>query len=438
VLNDAVAIALFSTLQLHLNEENPRLFSAAVLGHFFLISVFSLILGLVAGAFLSMVFRRARYLARFPETELVTMCLGAYLTFALAQLLGLSGIVALFFYGAVLSQYNWYNLSEQSKVATHVTFGMLAKLAESCVCLILGAVAALSLGRFHWHFGLVVYTSIVVVVARGAHIFPLTYLINLWRERDGVKLIGKNMSIVMWISGLRGAIAFALSLRLPCSTSILIHRGQPDCKNSDLLVTTTISIVMLTTLVVGTAMEKLMTFFGVIEATENDSPSRSRSASEIMAAASGNSASALSVPLACHELASQASTETPYSSLGDLSGTSTPTLQQQEGRGGSQSLWTLRFNARGHLSQAFARFDLSVLQPALGGPCRLAQRSPSGLQSVELPSLQGSFVPATPLGSTPHAPSPVVESLPLQSPLPPEVEEDEEPPPDWSRAVVFS
>jgi len=30
----------------------------------------------------------------------------------------------------------------------------------------------------------------------------------------------------------------------------------------------------------------------------------------------------------------------------------------------------LRFHSRGHLYQAFARFDLEVLQPTFGGPCR--------------------------------------------------------------------
>ncbi|CAK9049937.1 unnamed protein product [Durusdinium trenchii] len=31
---------------------------------------------------------------------------------------------------------------------------------------------------------------------------------------------------------------------------------------------------------------------------------------------------------------------------------------------------SLRFHSRGHLYQAFARFDLEVLQPTFGGPCR--------------------------------------------------------------------
>merc|ERR550532_1818353 len=91
VLNDAVAIALFSTLTGHLNEESPQLFSFSVLGHFFTISIFSLVLGLAAGAFLSWCYCRAQYMSNFPSTEVATMCLGAYLTFAVAQLLGLSG-----------------------------------------------------------------------------------------------------------------------------------------------------------------------------------------------------------------------------------------------------------------------------------------------------------------------------------------------------------
>lgn len=422
VLNDAVAIALFSTLTMHLNEESPRLFSFAVMGHFFAIGIFSLILGLVAGAFLSWCFCRARFLSQFPNTEIGTMCLGAYLTFAVAQLLGLSGIVSLFFFGAVLSQYNWYNLSDQSKVASHVTFGTLAKLAESCVFLYLGVVAALSIGRFRWHFGLVVYTGIVITVARAAHIFPLSYLCNMWRRREGK--IGKNVSVVMWISGLRGAIAFALSLRLPCTTGFEVKRGQPDCQNTDLLVTTTISIVMVTTLIVGTAMEKLMFFFGVIELAESDSMSVARSASDIM---SMSNTTALSVPLASKEPPSPSpSVGSTRASAGEVSSISSGALPADEGAGatgmrsggGARSLWALRFNARGELYQAFARFDLNILQPVLGGPCRGRHEYVREEQSMELPTFQ------VPMAGVPPAEE-------AECAL---VDED---PPAWSRAAIF-
>ncbi|CAJ1364450.1 unnamed protein product [Effrenium voratum] len=220
VLNDAVAIVLFSTLTHHLHEEEPRLISASILGHFGLVLVGSVLVGVAAGAMLSWCFCTCKDLTRFPDYEIAGMFLGAYLTFALTQLISLSGITALFCFGVVLAHYNWYNLSEQSKVASKVIFGTMAKLAEAGVFVYLGVVAALSIGRFHWHAGCVIFALIAITVARAAHVFPLSTLLNSCRRS---RKITNNMSVVMWVSGLRGAIAFALSLRVPCEGQVPIN-----------------------------------------------------------------------------------------------------------------------------------------------------------------------------------------------------------------------
>ncbi|CAE8653584.1 unnamed protein product, partial [Polarella glacialis] len=62
VLNDAVAIVLFTTLSHHLDEEEPRLISASIMGHFCLVSLGSLAIGLAAGAVLSWVFCQSQQL----------------------------------------------------------------------------------------------------------------------------------------------------------------------------------------------------------------------------------------------------------------------------------------------------------------------------------------------------------------------------------------
>jgi len=422
VLNDAVAIVLFSTLSHHMNEEEPQLVSLSILGHFFLVSVGSVAVGLAAGALCSWCFCRSQFFKTFPDYEISVILLGAYLTFAFSQLLGLSGIVSLFFFGVVLAQYNWYNLSEPSKVASKVTFGTLSKLAEACVFIYMGVVAALSLGRFHWHLGLILYTMIVIVVARAAHIFPLTALLNLGRDRK----IDQNMSLVMWISGLRGAIAFALSLRVPCVSGKPIRHGTADCRNSDLLVTTTISIVMLTTLVVGTAMERVMIQLGAIELVPSGglecqltSLSREDSLTEPLA-----NRGLLSEEAARQGSAAAASPPGSRSSGDGLDGAHAP---PERGGGpepsvarssSARALWALRYNARGQLYQAFARFDLDVLQPALGGPCRArAGQVHAGEEAVKLPSLH-SFSEQPGMARPFTAPS-------------------EEDPPAWSRSVIF-
>eukprot|EP00928_Gymnodinium_smaydae_P050298 TRINITY_DN3386_c0_g1_i3.p1 TRINITY_DN3386_c0_g1~~TRINITY_DN3386_c0_g1_i3.p1 ORF type:complete len:683 (-),score=127.96 TRINITY_DN3386_c0_g1_i3:242-2209(-) len=424
VLNDAVAIVLFSTLSHHAEES---VFSVAILWHFCLVSLGSLVMGLAAGALCSWCFCQTM-LRRFPDYEISAMCLGAYLTFALSQLMGLSGIVALFFFGVVLAHYNWHNLSEPSKVASKVTFGTLAKLAESCVFLYLGIVAALSLGRFHWHLSLVVYATLLILVARAAHVFPLSVFLNLGRTRGK---ISKNMSIMIWASGLRGAIAFALALRIPCASGRFDRRGSDECRNSDLLVTTTISIVLLTTVVMGTSMERMATALEVVRPVE---PIGGGSLDMLLSTPNHSGCSQeLSEPLAVQERHASAD-----DGGGPVDASSSSSRLGDSGRGAASSshggsggtTWSSRLAGRGYLYQAFARLDRGVLQPVLGGPSSRAVAGSSGAagargggggegETMELSRLQGF---AEQPGWSRHQ-------------VPPPPTDDEAP--AWSRSFVF-
>ena len=57
-------------------------------------------------------------LRKYPHKEVVVLFLFAYSGYAVAEAITMSGIMSLFFTGIVLSHYNWYNLSDASKVAT--------------------------------------------------------------------------------------------------------------------------------------------------------------------------------------------------------------------------------------------------------------------------------------------------------------------------------
>jgi sodium/hydrogen exchanger 8 len=402
VLNDAVALVLFITLSHHLDaDEVPELISFTILGHFFLVLLGSILIGIGAGALCSWCFSKSRSLSRFPDCEISAILLGAYLTYTFTQLMGLSGIVALFFFGIVLSHYNWYNLSESSKVASKVAFGTLAKLAEACVFIYLGVVAALSLGRFHWNIGLVLFALLTIITARAMHIFPIAAVLNnCGRER---KITG-NMTIVMWASGLRGAIAFAMSLRIPCAAEGL-RRGSAECRNSDLFVTTTISIVVVTTLAIGSSMEAIATMLGVIE------PIDQASLAEPLAGSGASDGCLSSVPPGADVmLTSMRSTRSASQGFMPLPSITPPGHGSPGGHappehgggpeppsrvpsmyGIARSLYTQRFAARGQVYQAFARFDLNVLQPTFGGPCRLRLGAASirEVGDYDMPSLPG-------------------------------------------------
>jgi sodium/hydrogen exchanger 8 len=261
VLNDAVAIVLFTSVEHNIDQDQPALLTMDVLGHFVLVSFGSFGFGFVAGIIVSWSYRQADYLKLFPHYEIAIMCLTAYLTFALSQFCGLSGIVSLFFYGIVLARYNSDNLSDRSKMASKVAFRTLAMMSEACVFVYLGVVVALALNRFHWNLLLVFASMWLCVLGRAVHIFPISTALNCQRS----KKISLNMQLMLWFSGLRGAIAFALSLRIPCNGGPRANRGEDDCQNSDLLVTTTISIVFCTSMICGTSLETVATALGLLE-----------------------------------------------------------------------------------------------------------------------------------------------------------------------------
>ena len=89
----------------------------------------------------------------------------------------------------------------------------------------------------------VVFFKIMCLVGRAANIFPLSILLNYFREHK----ITKKMQFVMWFSGLRGAIAFALSLSLDIDNEI-----------RHVIVTSTLILVLFTTMVLGGATMPLM------------------------------------------------------------------------------------------------------------------------------------------------------------------------------------
>ena len=58
----------------------------------------------------------------------------------------------------------------------------------------------------------IVFSILIVLFSRTFNIYPLTALINLRRSPEAK--IDKRFQFVMWFSGLRGAIAFALALEV--------------------------------------------------------------------------------------------------------------------------------------------------------------------------------------------------------------------------------
>ena len=110
------------------------------------------------------------------------------------------------------------------------------------------------------------WSIIFILIGRALNIFPLSVLCNKFRKHQ----ITKKMMLIMWFSGLRGAIAYALCLHLEFNDDV-----------RRVLVTTTLVIVLFTTIGLGGGTMPLMKYlvrnqlvasFPILEINQVDPP----------------------------------------------------------------------------------------------------------------------------------------------------------------------
>lgn len=91
---------------------------------------------------------------QYPKYEITLLFLFAYGSYALAEVLGLSGIMSLFFCGIAMAHYNTVNLSKASQVTAEYIFKSFGLAAEFFVFLYMGI--SVFAGDFaEWDFGFI-------------------------------------------------------------------------------------------------------------------------------------------------------------------------------------------------------------------------------------------------------------------------------------------
>ena len=250
VLNDAIAISLFKTFFGFYNPENIQRHVSypAIIVSFMFTTGMSILVGVGLGLGASWLFKHTD-LKLYPKLETSLLLCFCYLCYAAAESIGLSGIMALFFQGVVLSHYNVYNLSMVAHVATEQIFSTFATITETIVFVYMG-MGVFTGGFQNWDLMLSIVALTSCLIGRAANIFPLSFIANLCRERSN-KITAKRQ-VVLWFAGLRGAIAFALSENMP---------GP----HKDKYATATLTICIVTTVFCGGVTERVLTVFEMRE-----------------------------------------------------------------------------------------------------------------------------------------------------------------------------
>ncbi|CAI5733150.1 unnamed protein product [Hyaloperonospora brassicae] len=196
-------------------------------------------------------------LRQYPSYEISIVLLSAYLSYVIADLVGQSGIVALFFSGVLMSHYHLHNIAHESAMALRHLLTTSSFMAENFVFIYMGMSVVAYSRYFTWDWGFILANMIACILGRMLNTFPMCALANLCRSEDN-KIPWSHM-VVIWFAGLRGAIAFALALNV----------YTPNRVHASVIQSTTLFTVMFTTLVFGMGTSPVLRFFG-LTTTQDD------------------------------------------------------------------------------------------------------------------------------------------------------------------------
>jgi CPA1 family monovalent cation:H+ antiporter len=205
------------------------------------------LLGLTSGWVISHVVKQIDD-ALVETTITIVIAYGVYL---LADTLTLSPLMAVISAGLVLGNYGRYvGMSARTRAAVDNFWSTLAFVANALIFLLVGvqlnpitffSASSLETG-LPWMAGLVV---LVVLLARGIVVAFLAFLV---RGRQVETPLPRSWQVVIFWSGLRGALSLALVLALPT-----------DLPTGQVLLTSTAAVVLFTLLVQGLSLRWVLT-----------------------------------------------------------------------------------------------------------------------------------------------------------------------------------
>ncbi|XP_008218158.1 PREDICTED: sodium/hydrogen exchanger 1 [Prunus mume] len=260
VVNDATSVVLFNAIQsFDLTHIDSRI-ALHFMGNFLYLFFTSTMLGVFAGLLSAYIIKKLYFGRHSTDREVALMMLMAYLSYILAELFYLSGILTVFFCGIVMSHYTWHNVTESSRVTTKHAFATLSFVAEIFIFLYVG-MDALDIEK--WRFvsdspGTSVAVSSILLgllmLGRSAFVFPLSFLSNLAKKSPYEKISLRQQVIIWWAGLMRGAVSIALAYNQ------FTRSGHTQLRPNAILITSTITVVLVSTVVFGLMTKPLIRF----------------------------------------------------------------------------------------------------------------------------------------------------------------------------------
>jgi CPA1 family monovalent cation:H+ antiporter len=245
LLNDGTGIVFF-TLSLSLAAGGNTTVSGLALDFFSIAGV-----GLVIGAGIGLAVSQVTKQVDDPMIEITLTTIAAYGAFVTAEHFHYSGVIATVTAGMFCGNYGArIGMSPSTRLAIESFWQYIAFALNSIVFLLIGLEVQIRQLLVSWKMILVAYLA--VTGARALVIFGASLLLRGTREK-----IPWSWSAVLTWGGLRGALPMVLVLSLPASFP-----------NRDLLVTMTFGVVLISILVHGVTVSRLMRWLRIVEGHE--------------------------------------------------------------------------------------------------------------------------------------------------------------------------
>lgn len=252
VLNDAVAIVINNVfLEVAENEKDimSELFIAVpkIIG----ISIASVAIGVAIALGASWLYKVSN-LKDNHVLEVTLFFILGIIPYMICESIELSGIMAILFSGIFFDYYTYYHLSPKGKIAVNVIVHMMEFVSEAFIFFFLGS--ALWRSKNKWHTGLFFLTIFACIVGRGLSVYFLTWFANAFLRKHAIT---NQECLMMWFSGLRGPVSFALAFRIS-------RKAMPDEDDRNTIITTTLLIIWVTSFVMGGMSNDVLRWLNLI------------------------------------------------------------------------------------------------------------------------------------------------------------------------------
>ncbi|CAB10103.2 CPA1 sodium ion/proton antiporter [Schizosaccharomyces pombe] len=246
ILNDAVAIVMFETLQQFQGKTLHFFTLFSGIGIFIITFFISLLIGVSIGLITALLLKYS-YLRRYPSIESCIILLMAYTSYFFSNGCHMSGVVSLLFCGITLKHYAFFNMSYKAKLSTKYVFRVLAQLSENFIFIYLGMSLFTQVDLVYKPIFILI-TTVAVTASRYMNVFPLSNLLNKFhRQRNGnlIDHIPYSYQMMLFWAGLRGAVGVALAAGF-------------EGENAQTLRATTLVVVVLTLIIFGGTTARML------------------------------------------------------------------------------------------------------------------------------------------------------------------------------------